>query len=111
VLKLFTSEYVTKLESNEDLFVVLLIDFDNSPTRLERAREDIPAHLTERVFVLGTWTNPEALRAQLGSYETIGKALADDCHDETNVTWGHKLLSHNEAELERLRQSIRPILF
>jgi hypothetical protein len=63
------------------------------------------------VFILGTLTEPEALKRDLGSYETIGLALAQDCRDETDTTWGHDLLRHNAGELERLRETVRPILF
>jgi hypothetical protein len=71
----------------------------------------IPERLRERVFVLGTWSEPEELRETLGTYETIGRALAKDCHDNTEATWAHNLLRHNAGELERLRKHIRPILF
>jgi hypothetical protein len=111
VLKSFMSEHVTEMGRNPNRFIVLLIDFDDSPTRLERVQEIIPEHLADRVFVLGTRTNPEALRAELGPYETIGEALADDCRNETNATWTHKLLQHNATELDRLREHIRPLLF
>jgi hypothetical protein len=55
-------------------------------------------------------TEPEELKATLGSYETIGMALAQDCREGTD-TWGHALLKHNTAEIERLREHVRPILF
>lgn len=72
----------------------------------------IPSHLNERVFVLGTLTKPEDLRgADLGSYEEVGSALAEDCRGGTDTTWGHRLLRHNKGELERLRTHVRPILF
>jgi hypothetical protein len=56
-------------------------------------------------------TEPEELKATLCSYETIGMALAQDCREGTDTTWGHALLKHNTAEIERLRQHVRPILF
>lgn len=111
VLKLFTSVHVAEMERDENRFMVLLIDFDGRPNRLDRARADIPNHLTERVFVLGSLTTPEALRASLNSYENIGSAMAKDCRDETDTTWGHDLLRHNAGELTRLRAQVRPILF
>ena len=91
--------------------MVLLIDFDGKEDRLEEAKAGIPGHLTDRVFVLGAWTEPEALKADLGSYETIGLALAKDCREGTDTTWGHDLLRHNATELDRLRKHVRPILF
>jgi hypothetical protein len=54
---------------------------------------------------------PEDLKPELGSYETIGSALAQDCREETDTTWNHELLRHNSEELARLRVRVRPILF
>jgi hypothetical protein len=94
-------------------FAVLLIDFDNQFTaRFQNVKAQIPAHLTDRVFILGALDDPEALkRAGLGSYEDIGAAMAEDCRQETDTIWGHALLQHNAGELGRLRQHVRPLLF
>ena len=70
--------------------------------------------LVVEVFCFETdpvWTEPEALRAALGSYETIGRALAKDCREGTDTTWEHRLLRHNSGEIGRLRERVRPILF
>ena len=92
--------------------IVLLIDFDGNSDRLADAMAKVPSHLIDRVFVLGTLTEPEDLKsAKLGSYETIGSALAKECHEESNTVWGHKLLRHNAAEIDRLRPHAMPILF
>ena len=62
--------------------------------------------------MIGTITEPEDLkRADLGSYEEIGKRMAEDCRDGTEKVWGHRLLEHNASELNRLRQQVQPILF
>jgi hypothetical protein len=112
VLQLFETEYAPEMDSCPSRYVVLLIDFDGFQNRLETARSRIPEHLTNRVFILGAWTEPEDLRrAGLGSYETIGKAMAEDCRNGTNTIWGHDLLRHNADEISRLRQRILPILF
>jgi hypothetical protein len=63
------------------------------------------------VIALGTWSKPEDLKAALGPYERIGQAMADDCREDTDTTWGHDLLRHNAIELERLRKHVHPILF
>jgi hypothetical protein len=63
------------------------------------------------VFILGVWTEPEELRANLGSYETIGMALAKDCREDSDTTWGHDLLRNNAGEIARLRERVRPFLF
>jgi len=92
--------------------IVLLVDLDGHEERLKRVKAEIPPHLVERVFVLGTLTKPEALRlAGLGSYEEIGFAMATDCRDGTDAVWSHDLLRHNATELERLRIHAGPILF
>jgi hypothetical protein len=91
--------------------MVLLVDFDEREHRLDIVKASIPDRLKERVFVLGTWSEPEKLRQAIGSYESIGLALAKDCRNDTNETWAHDLLSHNADELERLRKHVRPILF
>ncbi len=55
---------------------------------------------------------PEKLKASLGgTFESIGRALAIDCRDNTTNTWNHPHLQHNAAELERLRNQVRGILF
>ena len=91
--------------------MILLIDFDGRETRLDDAKARVPAHLTKRVFILGTLSDPEALKRELGPYETIGLAIAKDCREDTDLTWRHDLLRHNAAELARLREDVRPILF
>jgi hypothetical protein len=112
VLNLFESTHIASMERYIGRFLVLLMDFDNHENRLSVAQAKIPEHLRDRVFILGALSDPEALtRAGLGTCEDIGSALARDCHQGTDTTWSHKLLRHNAAELSRLRQLVRPILF
>jgi hypothetical protein len=112
VLRLFELVHATEMDRYQCRFMVLLIDFDGRTERLNNAKARIPEGMSDRVFILGTWTEPEALKADLGfSYETIGSAMAKDCREETDTTWGHDLLRHNAGELDRLRQHVRPILF
>ena len=112
VLGVFKSEHEVEMRRCRHRLMVLLIDFDGDTGRLTIAKRKIPADLTDRVFILGAWTEPEALRqAKLGSYETIGSAMAKDCREETDSIWGHELLRHNASELDRLRMHVRPILF
>ena len=35
------------------------------------------------------------------SYETIGRAMAQDCRNNTSNIWGHELLRHNSSEIAR----------
>jgi hypothetical protein len=111
VLNLFESEHAIEMERCHTRFMVLLIDMDNIADRLDKAKARIPPRLIDRVFVLGTFTEPEGLKADLGAYETIGLALAKDCQEGTDMTWRHELLQHNAVELERLYEQVRPILF
>jgi hypothetical protein len=107
VLKRFESE-VRGMEKYAHRFAVLLVDFDGRNDRLDNVKAVIPGHLAERVFVLGVWTEPEALK---GSLERIGTELANDCRDGTSKKWDDELLKHNEGEVARLRQRVRPFLF
>jgi hypothetical protein len=111
VLNRFKTDHLSEMDRYAGRFMVLLIDFDGREDRLHTVRAAIPDRLQDRVFVLGAWSQPEDLRPILGSYESIGLALARDCRDNTEVTWAHGLLSHNAGELERLRKQVRPILF
>ncbi len=108
----FLSDHVIYMERYPNRLMVLLIDFDKDAERLNYVNARIPAHLRERVFMLGAWSEPEELKkANLGSYETIGSKIARDCRDGTATIWDHELLRNNVSELARLREVISPILF
>ncbi len=109
VLDLFRSVYIAEMDRYPKSIMILLIDFDEDPDRRRQAEAVIPAHLRDRVFVLGAWSNPEKLG--VGLKEKLGEELAKNCRDGTSKTWDHDLLKHNGAEVERLRQFVRPILF
>jgi hypothetical protein len=112
VLDQFESDHVAGMESWPARFIVLLIDFDGHVDRLGQAKSRIPASLADRVFILGSLTDPEDLKRTLGNtLEEIGKTLANDCREDTEHIWGHDLLQHNASELDRLRRSVRPFLF
>ena len=111
VLDDFDSNHIREMDKNPSRYMILLIDFDTDRNRLDYVKSRIPQSLAERVFVLGALTNPEDLKANFHeSYEDIGLAMARDCHEGTNTTWGHGLLQHNANELDRLREHVRPIL-
>ena len=111
VLECFLSDHVVEMDRYPLRLMILLIDLDGREDRLQYAKSQIPERLTDRVFILGALTEPEFLKTDLGSYEAIGLELARDCREETNRTWGHRLLRHNTSELDRLRVKVRPILF
>jgi len=94
-----------------DRIMVLLVDFDGQPNRREQVITDVPDELRVRIFLLGVLSVPEVLRSSLGSYEKIGRALAEDCAANTTSVWGHELLAHNADEAARLMAKVRSILF
>ena len=92
--------------------LLVIIDFDGRADRRANACQEIPTDLADRVFVLGAWTTPEALkRALLGSYTEIGLTLAKECREGSYTRWQHELLRHNAIEITRMRPLVRPILF
>jgi len=60
VLETFLSDHVVEMERHPDRFMVLLIDLDGREHRLNHAKAKIPPHVSERVFILGALTEPEA---------------------------------------------------
>ena len=112
VLKRFKEEHIAVMRQYTKTKVVLLIDFDQKEGRLSYVNSQIPDDLKERVFVLGVLSNPEDLRNDIGkNFEGIGEDLANNCSDNTNDSWEHKLLKHNRIELDRMIVSVRPFLF
>ncbi len=112
VVEIFTNEYVTTMRKYTHRMIVLLIDFDEDENRLSYIKDKIPKDLIDRVFVLGVLSEPENLRKDIReNFENIGEALAQDCSDDTNKLWGHNLLKHNQAELDRMIVSVKPFLF
>jgi hypothetical protein len=113
VLTTFLDEYIPKLRDYPDSHVVMLIDFDD---QVEKRRGDfaqeIPNEFKTRVFVLGSKHTPEALKKALKiGFEEIGKSLANDCAAGTVEHWDHEQLHHNDAERQRLVQTVKPFLF
>ena len=108
----FQTDHILPMERNQLRHTVLLIDFDEMANRRDEIAKVIPPHLTDRVFVLGVWSEPENLKkAGLGSLESVGNKLALDCENETRVTWEHELLRHNNIELVRMASKLKLILF
>jgi len=116
-LDLFKKRYLSGMRSCEKRMFLFLIDFDGDENRLKKIHDEIPDDLRDRVFALGSGSDPEALKRQshFNSLEEIGKALAEDCvHNcvhEMDSTWGHPLLRHNKIELERLITDVKPFVF
>lgn len=103
----FQSDHVRKMGELDKRHVLILIDFDNHPERLEKAKEYIPETLRDRVFVLGCLSEPEEIRSATGmSKEELGEALADACLSGLGDVWKNPILAHNQVELERMKNTI-----
>jgi hypothetical protein len=112
VMDSFESSHISSMREYPDRRMVLVIDFDDDfESRLINARGRIPVDLQDRVFVLGARNEPEDLRAGAGSFEEIGRQLALDCKENTEILWGGELLKHNANELARLSALFREIFF
>ena len=112
-LEKFRDVHIPEMRRNTERVLVLLIDFDEQPDRFERAVEYVPRELRDRVFVLGVWSEPERLKADLNSstLEKIGTRLSRACNGEPEEIWAHPLLKHNEDERQRLQQRLGTFLF
>jgi mitochondrial fission protein ELM1 len=120
VIQEFLHDYVPTMRKYPQTMIALLIDFDDHKPnfssyedRLNYIKSQIPDDLEEKVFILGSRTSPEKLKTAMNnkSFEAIGESLAKDCAENTNETWGHDYLKHNEKELKRMILSVKPFLF
>jgi len=112
VCTIFVAQHVHGMRQYPKRHVVLLLDFDEQTHRASTVQENIPEDIRDRVFLLGTMSEPEALKqAGFGSFEQIGKVLAKECFDGIQNLWSHELLQINASEIVRLGSSVRPFLF
>ena len=112
VLEIYRQEHVPNMRRWPLRNLVLVIDCDGDSGRHARARQEIPTDLRERTFIIGSLTDPAQLKASLqDSLESVGKLLAEDCKNQTDGTWRHSLLRHNQAEIDSLNRTLREILF
>lgn len=113
--KVFESceDHIANLRKFSDRHLVLLIDCDGHvEKRQQKFRDCVPEDVRDRVFLLGTQSEPEPLKKQCGdSFEKIGKKLAEECYRDETELWGHTLLAHNTAERNRLNNKVKSILF
>jgi hypothetical protein len=106
------AEYITIMRNNANTHVVLLIDFDDQEDRRAKVHDEIPSEFGSRVFIIGAKSVPEDLRrARLGTFEEIGRKLAEDCRSGSRGNWDHELLRHNLAEVDRMSPILKPIIF
>lgn len=107
-----TDYYASGMRQFPERRIVLLIDFDQRENRFDYVKEKIPTDLQSRVFILSIQSDPEELKRKTKkSFETIGETLANNCAENVDDLWSHALLNHNQVELKRLRQDVRPFLF
>lgn len=113
VLDDFVEDHVPPLRRYPNRHLVLLIDFDTHvEDRMTRYQQNCPADVRDRVYLLGAQDEAEPLRKDCGvSLETIGERLGQACADGEEGLWAHAMLAHNQAELNRLIQNIKPFLF
>ena len=112
VVNRFKSDHVSELDRYPTRYMILMVDFDKKSDRLKKVKAAIPEHLVERVFVLGSWSEPEDLKKnKLGTLESIGQTLAKECRDKTNTLWDHALIKHNVPEVARIPDNILDVLF
>lgn len=108
----FFSQHVKGLRNYSERYFVLLIDFDGQIDRASNIKARIPQDISNRVFLIGTRTEPEALtKAGLGSLESIGRELAKECRDGNRNIWSHDLLNQNASEIDRLNEAVGRLLF
>jgi hypothetical protein len=113
VLASFVNDHIAGLRKYPHRHLVLLIDFDDHvDERREHFVAQFPPDVRERVFLLGTSSEPEPLKKSHGnSLEAIGKQLATECERDETELWAHRLLAHNAAERQRLNAKVKAILF
>jgi hypothetical protein len=112
VIAEFEKTHISAMQQFTARRIVLLIDFDERENRFSYVQAKIPDNLQKRVFILGVASEPENLKRDTQkTFEQIGKALAQDCVNNTNELWGHDLLKHNKTELERMIADVKPFLF
>jgi hypothetical protein len=105
--------YLPHLREFNQARVVLVIDFDSNASRGAEVLEGVPEEFRDRVFVIGSLTDPQDLaRSFKKSLEEIGRDIADQCAEGTTQSlWDHDLLEHNQTEVVRLSNLVRPFLF
>jgi hypothetical protein len=112
VLEAFSTVYRRRVENNPLTHVIMLIDFDTRPDRLDQFTSEIPEAIRDRVFVIGTNPEPEALVHATGhKKEEIGRMLADECFRGDKTLWSHEQLVHNSSELARMNTILKLICF
>lgn len=107
VLETFESDHIPTMGTFPKRHVLLLIDFDRDSNRIDEVKKVIPEELSDRVFVLGVFSEPEDLSKSIRqTEEMIGELLADACLNKVEGLWSNPLLNHNNDELTRMQSLI-----
>jgi 5S rRNA maturation endonuclease (ribonuclease M5) len=116
LIHLFKNEYEEGIRKNQNRHVLLLLDLDNHSERLELIyNEYLSSDIREQVFVLCCKDESERLKKNLGhgTFETIGKKLAESCLNNTFTVqdnpWLCEELKHNQKELKRLAELLQTL--
>ena len=109
----FTDHHLSAMRNYPKRRIIILIDQDNNPERIGDFQKKIPDDIKNRVFIIGAMTEPEDLKKSTAclSFEEIGKTLARDCINGSDIIWGHDQLKGNSNELARLVADVKPFLF
>jgi hypothetical protein len=100
---LFLRDYAEDMRRYTLRSIVLIIDSDSKPDRISKIKEAIPKDIASRVFIVGCFDEPEKMRADLGSFETIGRTMAKECIEGIDSIWQGDHLKHNSGEMNRLK--------
>jgi hypothetical protein len=114
VLDAFGRNQLGDLRRFPDRHLLLVIDFDGDPDRMDIAWARIPEDVRGRVFILGAREEPETVRcalSRIGSLEKIGTSLAEDCRGDEPQVWTHPEFARNTDELDRMKPIVEPWLF
>jgi len=114
VIDTFLKEYLPLLKQNLRTHVVMIVDFDSHPSgRRTQVASEVPASVQDRVFIIGPFDTPEALRKELnrGGFEDIGQELAEECDRGVLEVWSHAHMEDNDDERRRLIEIVKPFLF
>jgi hypothetical protein len=113
VADIFQGDTLRRIQQCPERRMILLLDFDDDfENRKVYVDNNIPGDIKSRVFVLGVSSEPEKLKKAFGKkLDDIGSSLADECAENKRDLWAHDLLKHNESELDRLAEHVRPFLF
>ena len=107
VVDSFHTSYSNTMRLYANRYLIMIVDCDKTHDRISNIRANLPDDIIDRIFILGCISEPEKLKtARLGSYESIGRRIADECRSKSDEIWQHDLLKNNFEEIVRLRKTM-----